>query len=184
MNCSPRIVTDPNKAAIGTKVKVKAMLNGTSVWQMRELSSQSSYCGQNDLRAHFGLGNATVIDSLKIEWLGGVVEIFDSLAINQFISITQGQGITGIGVSGNKPELKVFPNPSEGIVTLLFDSFEAGDVVYISNTVGIKIAEYRIESSTQQITFDLKNYYLTKGGIYFISLVSKSGSITKKIISN
>ncbi len=39
-----------NRSAIGTKVKVKSILNGSSVWQMRELSAQSSYCGQNDPR--------------------------------------------------------------------------------------------------------------------------------------
>ncbi len=38
--------TTTNKSAIGTKIKIKATINGVDVWQMREISAQSSYCGQ------------------------------------------------------------------------------------------------------------------------------------------
>ena len=65
------IGTLTNKAAIGTKIRLKALINGIPVWQMREISAQTSYCGQNDLRAHFGLGNATLVDSIKVEWPAG-----------------------------------------------------------------------------------------------------------------
>ena len=64
------IGTASNTSAIGAIVRVKATLGGASVWQMREVTAQSGYTGQN-LRVHFGLGNATVIDSLRIEWPSG-----------------------------------------------------------------------------------------------------------------
>ncbi|MBX9448312.1 MAG: ASPIC/UnbV domain-containing protein [Taibaiella sp.] len=50
---------------------------------MREISAQSSYCGQNDLRAHFGLGDADLIDSVIITWPLGSQSIYTSLEPNQ-----------------------------------------------------------------------------------------------------
>lgn len=80
------IGTISNRSAIGTKVKVKAMINGNPVWQMRELSAQSSYCSQNDPRAHFGLGNASSIDSISVEWPSGLVQQFSGVIVDQFMT--------------------------------------------------------------------------------------------------
>lgn len=113
--------TTTNKSAIGTKIRVKAIINGNPVWQMRELSAQTSYCGQNDLRPHFGLGNATNIDSIKVEWLNGIVEYYTNITTNQFITIVQGKGITGIN---NESLLKIndvliYPNPASTKITII-----------------------------------------------------------------
>ncbi|MBK7244699.1 MAG: VCBS repeat-containing protein [Saprospiraceae bacterium] len=113
--------TTTNKSAIGTKIRVKAIINGNPVWQMRELSAQTSYCGQNDLRPHFGLGNATNIDSIKVEWLNGIVEYYTNITTNRFITIVQGKGITGIN---NESLLKIndmliYPNPASTKITII-----------------------------------------------------------------
>ena len=113
--------TTTNKSAIGTKIRVKAIINGNPVWQMRELSAQTSYCGQNDLRPHFGLGNATNIDSIKVEWLNGNVEYYTNITTNRFITIVQGKGITGIN---NESLLKIndmliYPNPASTKITII-----------------------------------------------------------------
>ncbi|MEK7256849.1 MAG: CRTAC1 family protein, partial [Bacteroidota bacterium] len=50
--------TTSNRSAIGAKVWVKATIGGQQVTQLREISAQSGYCGQNSLVAHFGLGDA------------------------------------------------------------------------------------------------------------------------------
>lgn len=78
-----------NRSGIGAKVRAKALIGGESVWQMREISSQTGYCGQNDLVVHFGFGDATIIDTLKIEWPSGVVQHYHDVAINQFMTITE-----------------------------------------------------------------------------------------------
>jgi len=113
--------TTTNKSAIGTKIRVKAIINGNPVWQMRELSAQTSYCGQNDLRPHFGLGNATIIDSIKVEWLNGIVEYYTNITTNQFITIVQGNGNTGIN---NESLLKIndvliYPNPASTKINII-----------------------------------------------------------------
>jgi hypothetical protein len=62
--------------------------------QTREVKSGSSYLGQNDLRAHFGLGDRTRVDQLEIRWPGGRREIIRDVAANQILTVTQGQGVT------------------------------------------------------------------------------------------
>ena len=157
--------TTTNKSAIGTKIRVKANINGNPVWQMRELSAQTSYCGQNDLRPHFGLGNATNIDSIKLEWLNGTVEYYTNITTNQFITIVQGKGITGIN---NESLLKIndvliYPNPAstkiniiipdeyrnENFVSFIYD--QNGKLIYSSNNEkeidinGLTIGTYTIK---------------------------------------
>jgi hypothetical protein len=84
------IGTTSNRSALGTKVRVKAMINNNAVWQLREISAQNAFNGHNSLRQHFGLGNATVIDTLKIEWPSGKVERLANVAVDQFLTVTEG----------------------------------------------------------------------------------------------
>ena len=53
----------------------------------------SSYLGQNDLRLHFGLGDAAAADRVEVEWLSGRVEVVSSVAANQIVTIQEGRGV-------------------------------------------------------------------------------------------
>ncbi len=104
--------TASNASAIGTKVRIRAMIDGNPVWQMREVSAQSSFCGSNSLRVHFGLGDATTVDSLLIEWPSGLTELCTGLSSDQFYDYEEGDCI----VVSNYPlpdpvVLRSFPNP-------------------------------------------------------------------------
>jgi len=50
------------------------------------------YCSQNDLTLHFGLGAATTVEKLEIQWANGSVEAFDVQAIDKTVTIIQGKG--------------------------------------------------------------------------------------------
>ena len=82
--------TASNRAAIGAKVRVKATTGGRTVLQLREISSGSGYAGQNTL-AHFGLGNATNIDLVRIEWPSGIVQTMTNVAAKQFLTVMEHQ---------------------------------------------------------------------------------------------
>ena len=43
----------------------------------------------NPLEAHFGLGNATNVQTLHIEWPSGTVQEFQNVAAKQFLTITE-----------------------------------------------------------------------------------------------
>jgi enediyne biosynthesis protein E4 len=62
--------------------------------QMREVKSGSSYLGQNDLRMHFGLGDATRIERIDVRWPAGDVETIRDVAADQIVTIAETKGIT------------------------------------------------------------------------------------------
>ncbi len=81
--------TVSNYSAIGAKIRVKASINDTAMWQFREVSAQNSFDGHNSLRVHFGLGNASTIDSLIIKWPQGGTKILTNVNSNQILNITE-----------------------------------------------------------------------------------------------
>jgi len=88
--------TASNRSAIGAKVLVNATSGGQSLWQMREISGNSGASGgAGGLLAHFGLGDATNLDLVRIEWPSGLVQELRDVAPNQFLTITEHQeGVT------------------------------------------------------------------------------------------
>ncbi len=77
-----------NRSAIGTKLR---LVTGNSV-QVQQVGAQSSYCSQNSLVSHFGVGTHSKVDTLEIEWLSGRTQIFTGLAANQVLSVIEGEG--------------------------------------------------------------------------------------------
>jgi enediyne biosynthesis protein E4 len=61
--------------------------------QIREVRAGSSYLGQNDLRVHFGLGHAAMVDRIEVTWPSERVEVVSTIAVNQIVTIQEGRGI-------------------------------------------------------------------------------------------
>lgn len=81
--------TASNKSAIGAKVKITAEIGGKQVTQLREVSSQSCYNGQNSLRTHFGLGDASNVQNIEVIWPLGNVETFNDVEVNQILEVKE-----------------------------------------------------------------------------------------------
>lgn len=178
------IGTITNKSAIGTKIRIKANINGLDVWQMREISAQTSYCGQNDLRAHFGLGNANMIDSIIVEWLSGNKEIFSNINSNQFITITEGEGILDLNKIENDLIVKIYPNPTSEWITITTDknNFEKGSLISISDMNGSNIIEQQIQNDTNKVEINLNTLRVKLKGLYNITIKNKSHLLVNKIV--
>ena len=108
--------TQSNRSAIGAKIWVTATIGGQEVTQLREISAQSGYCGQNSLIAHFGLGDAEVADEIRVEFLGGADTTLMAIPVNQLLEITEAIPTSVRDAAANEAfAVKVFPNPaSEG----------------------------------------------------------------------
>jgi len=78
-----------NRSAIGAKVRVKAVIGGKPIWQLREISGGGGLGSQNDLRAGFGLGDATQVDLVRIEWPSAIVQEFYDVAPRQFLTLIE-----------------------------------------------------------------------------------------------
>lgn len=82
--------TTSNRSGIGAVVQIKATIQGRQILQTREVTAQSGYAGQN-LRLHFGLGDAESVESLHILWPSGDEQIQHAVAVDQVLTITEGQ---------------------------------------------------------------------------------------------
>jgi hypothetical protein len=80
--------TKTNRAAIGTRVVVDA----NNRRQVQEVRSGGSFCSQNDLRLHFGLGAARDA-RVQIRWLGGAEETLEHVPANRLVMVQEGKGI-------------------------------------------------------------------------------------------
>ncbi|MBK7140448.1 MAG: VCBS repeat-containing protein [bacterium] len=78
-----------NRAGIGASIRAKATINGQPTWMHREISTQNSFLGHSSLIAHFGLGEATVVDSLIVRWPSGIATLIQSVPADQLITITE-----------------------------------------------------------------------------------------------
>jgi enediyne biosynthesis protein E4 len=81
--------TKTNRLAIGARLKIRA--GGMN--QTEEIHSGGSYLSQNDLRVHFGVGSATMIDVVEIRWPSGIVDTIKNLAVDHHYAALEGEGI-------------------------------------------------------------------------------------------
>jgi hypothetical protein len=87
-----------NRSGIGARVRCTTGSHS----QIDEVRSGGSYLSQNDLRLHFGLGSASRIDSLQVDWPSGQHDVLKNLPADGIISIREGEfpmPVTGEGVS-------------------------------------------------------------------------------------
>jgi hypothetical protein len=80
-----------NRSAIGARVTARY---GSRV-QAQEVLSQSSFYSVNDLRLHFGLGTAEVVD-LEIRWPNGNREALSKVPADRFVVVREGEGIVSL----------------------------------------------------------------------------------------
>ena len=78
-----------NRAAIGARIRVTA---GARTLR-RDVKAGSSYLSQNDLRAHFGLGEATHADRVEVQWPSGARDTIPAVDADQSITIEEGKGL-------------------------------------------------------------------------------------------
>ncbi len=68
---------------VGSVVKVTI----GAVTQMGRIDAGSNYLSQSELSAHFGLGDATSIDEIRVEWPDGQVTTLEDVPANQTMTI-------------------------------------------------------------------------------------------------
>ena len=67
---------------------MKVTIGGKTVWLLREISSGDGWAGK-PLEAHFGLGDATNITMLQVEWPSGIVQAFANVDVRRAMLITE-----------------------------------------------------------------------------------------------
>ena len=84
--------TTSNRSAIGARIRVLATIGGRTVWQMREVSAQNSFNGHSEFTLHVGLGDATQVHELHVDWPRGLREQMMNPPIDRCLTFVEGQG--------------------------------------------------------------------------------------------
>lgn len=179
--------TASGMSAIGTKVRLKAVINGVSVWQTREVPAQTGYNSQN-LLLHFGLGDASLIDSIKVEWTSGTVTHFTGEALNRNITISEDGSV--ISISSNSSILpeefslyQNFPNPFNPETKIKFDLKKNGyvnlKIFDISGKEIRKIIDGEMQAGSYVYNFNASNL---PTGVYFYNIHTNGYSETRKMM--
>ena len=111
-----------NRAGIGARVRVVA--GGES--QIREISGGSGFLSQDAMVASFGLGAATMVDSLIVSWPSGIVNAFtQGIVIDRQLTVGESQGgATGVETPSQVHRTQLFaaiPNPFNPRTAIRFE---------------------------------------------------------------
>jgi hypothetical protein len=100
----------PNPRAIGALVRVST----GATTMTRLITAGTSFMGQEPAEAHFGLGDATQVDVLTIEWPNGDISQFENVDVNQLITATR-EGLDGQAI-GPPINHGIISNPPLGFI--------------------------------------------------------------------
>jgi hypothetical protein len=75
-----------NRDGLGTKVKVTTSL-GT---QYNQATTAVGYNSSSDKRVHFGLGLASVLDTIELTWPSGIKQVLKNVKADQILTVTEG----------------------------------------------------------------------------------------------
>lgn len=160
-----------NRSAIGALLRLKTTAGG---WQIREVSAHNSFQGQNDLRQHFGLNNATTIDSLVLRWPSGIVQTFTNLASDNFYKIIENQGIDVI-VAAEEPsrstDFQISPNPLSREFTIASEEKIAAVQVFDSTGKVVALQQDLFDKGTR-----VRLYGNPPAGAYFVRVSFENGA--------
>ena len=137
--------TTSNRSAIGARVHLVA----GDVQQWQEVRGGGSYLSQNDLRVHFGLGDATRIDRVEVRWPNGAEETFTGLEVDRIQTMTEGQpAATRQGDSPRVSQGQGTAVTADEARTLALSHFVAGRLAdaipYLEQTVAATPNDMRI----------------------------------------
>jgi hypothetical protein len=165
-----------NRAAIGAKVRVRATIQGRELWQLREISGGGSLGSQNDLRAGFGLGDATKADLVRLEWPSGLTQEIQNVPARQFLTIVE----PNLTISPRRQSVAAGSNASFSIITAL-----PGPLAYQWTFQGVPLpGETNVSLTISNVSLQHTGEYgvsavnLTSGEVYQLSAVQLTGPCT------
>jgi len=141
---------------------------------MAEINGGSSHASQNSSISHFGLGEASTVDSLIVQFIGGKQTILTDIPANQLLVVEEAAALSTSIYEETIPNsfnLKASPNPSSIFFNITFDNPNNAEfLIKIYDTLGQLIDT----KFTKNNSYTIQNEKLKKG-FYFIHLQQGDG---------
>jgi enediyne biosynthesis protein E4 len=179
-----------NKSAIGAKTIISYMENGQHIQQRQDVFGQTGYASQNSLIMHFGLGSATVIDTVTTYWYSGIITREYNVPADQYMHLRQDGTVLNSDPMSQPFALKLgnYPNPFNPNTTINFDLQQTGScTIEIFNVRGQKVIgknfeELKTGHHEWQWNGTDYNGKSTSSGIYFCRLTADNKTISHKMV--
>ena len=81
-----------NRSAIGASIVIETMTDGKTRQQIREVSTHSGWRSQGELTQHFGLGTATAVTRIVVNWPSGLSQTIVGPPLNQTLNVREDTG--------------------------------------------------------------------------------------------
>jgi hypothetical protein len=108
--------------AIGVRVEVDA--GGKTI--SRYVSGGDSFCSQSSSTLHFGLGDATHIDAIRVFWSPDRIDVVGETPVNGFLEIVEGStsvsSEASFGTTSIFEGVAPYPNPTRDAFVLKGDA--------------------------------------------------------------
>lgn len=122
-----------NTNGIGARITVTSALGS----QIREIRSGDGFRYMSSLNAHFGLGTDTEVESVRIHWPSGVVDVIEDPAINEPLTVVEGS-FNSIAEPATAHGLGVYPNPVLDVLTVSGSQLN-NNLVAITDVTGKRV---------------------------------------------
>ncbi len=103
-----------NINGIGARIEI----HGAWGKQIRDVRSGEGFKYMSSLNTHFGIGQATTIDSVVIKWPSGTIDTYNNVNPNQRLFVVEGSTLALN--TFNNGVFSVFPNPAKNEVNIQF----------------------------------------------------------------
>ncbi len=174
-----RCVGDPsNGSAVGAKVRIRATINGNEIWQTRQIEAASGYCSQNSFTNHFGLGDASNVSEIEVQWPSGAVETFTDIDGNNTYLVVEGNGIQLGTTTQIKYGYVIYPVPAEDILVVNFPKDDINSKVEIFDLNARKVKE---GTNNNAVFMEMDISHLN-AGIYILKITNNDQVTSQKII--
>jgi hypothetical protein len=160
-----------NKQGIGATIELKS----AGVSQYRYTVCGEGYIAQNSGTEFFGIGSSSVIDYVKITWLGGAQDILYNVTPNQTLDIVEGSSPLNTEEFQTRNAITVYPNPTTGKIWVETNTQENFDYV-IFDSKGMQVKKGII---TPQNHIDIS---ALASGYYMFKILGKKAVFNKKIM--
>lgn len=161
-----------NWNGIGAKVKIY----GDWGMQVREVRSGQGFSHMNSLVVHFGLGTASTIDAIQIEWPSGIVDLIENPDINTQHIYVEGDNVLAT-TDFQKEGINLFPNPATNQINFSLAGLN-GTAVNILDVNGRTVLSTVISSENNIDVTSLQS------GTYFAQLEVENKLVSYKFVKN
>jgi hypothetical protein len=175
---------------IGSRIYIYATIFEQPVVQMRELSSQTGggQGGQNEMTQFFGLGDATIVDSLVVLWDYDLRYVEGPVSINQ----TRDIYLEMVGLDEMEPDrmetISIYPNPASNHISFKTKNKNPSDcnisVFDLNGKLVTVIHDGILPAGENELNWRLKtqNGRRVHPGVYFCRYVIGDEAGSEKII--